>query len=80
MESTCRNTTGTNHPDLCSKYCSDHRFQVPCLGCAGPVDVTYGYLEVIGPYHTGCFGYPACSCEKPHGGDCVPAHENSEMG
>ncbi len=67
---TCRNATGKLDPDLCSKYCSDHPFDLPCDECGEPVTVTYGRLEVLGAYHAGCFGYPACACSPSHRGDC----------
>ena len=68
---TCRNTTGIADPDLCSKRCTDHPFTGPCDVCGELVEgVTYGGLEVIGAVHSGCFGYPLCSCAEPHQGEC----------
>ena len=74
---TCRNATGTPDPDLCSKYCGDHPFNTECEGCGEPVTVTYAGLEVLGPYHAGCFGYPACMCTVPHKGQC--AHHPQDL-
>jgi hypothetical protein len=70
--SDCRNKTGKPDPDLCSKYCGDHPFETTCDECGKPVTVTYGLLEVLGPYHSGCFGYPACGCKERHQGECAP--------
>ncbi len=67
---TCRNKTGKPDPDACSKYCGDHPFTTACDECGEPVEVTYGSLEVLGPYHPGCFGYPACACTVSHRGHC----------
>jgi hypothetical protein len=41
-----------------------------CSVCGEDVWVTWGSLEVIGAYHSGCFGYPCCSCKVSHKGDC----------
>lgn len=65
---TCRNETGD--PDLCTKYCADHEFLIECGSCKKLMKTTCGYLEVIGPYHSGCFGYPMCACPTGHKGDC----------
>lgn len=66
----CRNKTGEADPDLCSKYCIDHRWSAPCDGCGEPVEMTYARAEVLGCYHDGCFGWPACSCKSSHRGVC----------
>jgi hypothetical protein len=52
------------------KYDSTRTWDVPCEECGEPVTVSNGSLEVIGPYHSGCFGWPACGCIPSHKGDC----------
>lgn len=42
----------------------------PCDGCGEPVEVCKGSIQVIGAYHSGCFGYPACGCLISHKGEC----------
>lgn len=75
---TCTNPDGPG--ELCSKYCADHPFEMPCEGCGEPVTVTYGSLEVIGAYHSGCFGYPCCACKVPHKGECDRHAEDTGRG
>lgn len=41
-----------------------------CDDCKEPVRMTNARWEVLGQYHCGCFGYPACSCKAPHKGEC----------
>ncbi len=52
------------------KWDSRVMWETLCIDCLKPVWVGRGTLEVLGPYHSGCFGYPACSCKAPHKGDC----------
>lgn len=66
---TCENPDGPD-PDRCNTYCSEHPFVVECDDCGEPVRVTYGYMEVVGAYHSGCFGWPMCGCFPRHKGDC----------
>ncbi len=80
---TCRNTTGIPDPDLCSKYCIEHPFESVCVKCGLPLQVTYAGLEVLGSYHDGCFGYPACVCVTAHRGACPsvpPAAGSTDTG
>jgi hypothetical protein len=71
LPGTCRQPPGaTPDPDLCSVYCSDHPFVTTCDKCGKDITVTYGRLEVIGAYCSGCLGYPACHCRVAHTGDC----------
>lgn len=69
---TCIRPLGADpDPDACSKYCTDHPFTGPCDVCGELVEgLTYGGMEVIGAVHSGCFGYPLCSCAEPHQGEC----------
>lgn len=60
------------------KYDSEHYWWSACDECGKPVRVTGGSLEVIGCYHSGCFGYPMCSCKAPHKGDC-PMDDSGEL-
>ena len=52
----------------------------PCELCGEPVEIGWGTLEVVGAYHSGCFGYPMCSCLPPHRGECMrgPRQETAE--
>lgn len=54
------------------KWHEDTMWWVECAKCEKPVQVGRGTIEVLGPYHSGCFGYPACFCRTPHEGDCSP--------
>ena len=52
------------------KWDPDVQWQVPCAVCGELTWVTWGSEEVIGPYHSGCFGYPMRGCSQSHRGDC----------
>jgi len=49
---------------------ADVTWEEPCLLCGEPVMVCLARLEILGAYHDGCFGYPACTCVPSHRGDC----------
>jgi hypothetical protein len=66
----CRNKSGVPDPDACSKYCTAHPFDAACEVCGEPLRATYALLEVLGAYHSGCFGFPACLCRTKHHGEC----------
>lgn len=53
------------------KYANDLEWEQDCDECGQPVTVTNARLEVIGAYHSGCFGYPMCSCATRHMGECA---------
>lgn len=38
--------------------------------CGEDVEMCPAKVEVIGNHHSGCFGYPMCSCIPSHQGDC----------
>jgi hypothetical protein len=52
------------------KYDCETVWDEPCGVCNLPVEVCKGSIEVIGPYHSGCFGWPMCSCLMSHRGEC----------
>lgn len=70
VQATCKNPDGPS--EACAKYCADHVWETACEGCGEPVQVSAGMLEVIGAYHSGCFGYPMCGCFVMHKGECSP--------
>lgn len=55
---------------LAEKYDITKTWEEPCVVCKKPVTMTAARWEVLGVYHDGCFGYPACACAKPHQGNC----------
>lgn len=55
---------------LRDKYDIDHPWVDSCVVCGEPVVMTAARWEVLGTYHDGCFGYPACSCADSHQGEC----------
>lgn len=57
---------------LTEKYDTEKKWTEPCHGCGKPVEMCAATWEVLGVYHTGCFGYPACSCPTQHEGECPP--------
>lgn len=59
------------------KYDTTTTWTEPCAECGESLVMTAARWEVLGPYHDGCFGWPACSCATPHRGECpVPEKEN----
>lgn len=56
---------------LAEKYDITNTWEEPCAECGEPVVMCAARWEVLGPYHDGCFGYPACNCKERHQGDCV---------
>lgn len=61
---------------LAEKYDITREYEVECLHCKKTVITCNANMEVIGPYHTGCFGWPVCQCEKKHEGDCEGVDNN----
>lgn len=67
----CRNKTKFPDPDECSKYCMTHYFKDTCDDCKYEFWTCYSRTEGMFPNCCyGCFGYPICSCEEKHTGDC----------
>lgn len=76
--STCENTSGDR--DLCGPHCGEHTWEEPCEVCGEPVTVSNGRIELMGPCHTGCFGFPFCACHPRHRGECPTAADAVEAG
>ena len=55
---------------MSAKYDIKEKWEEPCVTCKQPVVMTAARYEALGVYHTGCFGYPVCSCKNPHHGEC----------
>jgi len=58
---------------LADKYDTEYTWEGTCVTCGKPVTMSAARWEVLGEYHLGCFGYPACSCKTSHQDDnCEP--------
>lgn len=56
----------------CIKRRCAEAWTAECVTCGCKIEVNWGRLDVLGPYCSGCFGYPACSCDVSHIGECKP--------
>jgi hypothetical protein len=55
---------------LSEKYDTTRTWEEPCAACGELVVMCAVRSEVLGPYHAGCFGWPACVCKVAHQGEC----------
>jgi hypothetical protein len=53
------------------KWDRDVMWWEPCDRCGDLVEVGRGTIEVLGAYHSGCFGWPASACTPGHLGECT---------
>ena len=53
------------------KWDTETSWQEPCVYCGEPVTTCFANIDHGGPAHSGCMGYPYCSCETVHQGDCA---------
>ncbi len=60
------------------KYATEPKELVPCIACGEPLETCPARWEVLGDYHDGCFGWPACGCETRHKRDCVPVEKTKD--
>lgn len=63
-------TAAEGHDGACITDVGARYIEVECVECGE--DVTVPDSKHAEPYHSGCYGYPLCSCAVPHRGDCRP--------
>jgi hypothetical protein len=63
---------------LAEKYDTAKTWEEVCYFCGKPVEMCAATWEVRGPYHEGCAGFPFCSCEVKHEGDCPVREPKAE--